>query len=190
MFQMGRQNKKCFHKRYGQNANHGLGHYGDKFSHNPFNVQQGSKGHNGCGHCHDNRSPYLFHTVKNSLFWGFAHGIMGVDIFSHYYGIIHQYPQGHDKPEQRKHINGGTQVIQDQKRPHKGDWNSRCNPEGKAQIQKQCQHDKHQQNSLQSVFKQKINTSLDHICHIKPVSKGYISRHLVLVFFNIFYGCV
>jgi len=43
---------------------------------------------------------------------------MGIDIFTHNNGVIHQNSQGHDKSEKRDHINGLIKPVEHYKSSH------------------------------------------------------------------------
>jgi hypothetical protein len=76
---------------------------------------------------------------------------MGIDIFTHNNGVIHQDSQGHDKGKKGDHVNGLIKPVEHHEGPHECNRYPDGYPEGQAQIQKKGQGDKNQHYTLKTV---------------------------------------
>ena len=176
---MRRQDDQGFPQGNDQDGNHRLGHDTDEFAHDAGDEHQRQKGHDGGGDGHDHRPADFSHAVHHGAVRGFSLSEMGIDILSHDNGIVYQDAQGHDEGEQGDHVDGRPVIVQDHEGPHERDGNADGHPERQAQVEKQGQDDEDENDALEPVAQQQVDTVPHHGGQVDPGGQLDAGRHAV-----------
>ena len=104
----------------------------DELSQLSAEHQQGQKGENRRHRRGEYRRKHLHRPFQRRLFGGHALLDVAVDVLRHDDRLVHQHPQGDQRPEEREHVETVMQDLQRHETDHEADGNTdgddQCDP--------------------------------------------------------------
>ena len=86
---------------------------------------------------------------------------MPVDVVADHDGVVHNDADRHQKREHREHVERLVGAVHDGPGSEHGERDAHRHPEGDLEIEKQCEHDKHDDQALHSIRDQHVEAVSD-----------------------------
>ena len=153
---MRRQNKQGLDQGDQKDGNHHQWNNPNEFPHNALNKNKGHESGNRGQDREGHRYCHLAGTVNRRFQVGFSQLPMFKYILTHHDSIIHHNAQGHDKGEQRNHINGNIQTGHNHQGAQKRNWNAKHYPQGQTNLQKHAEHNENHDEPENGVFQKQF----------------------------------
>ena len=168
-----------------QHGNQCQGQHAEELAHHPGDEQQRHEGNHGCQHGGRHRGDDLAGALDRRLQGGLAHLAMRVNVLAHHDGVVDEDAQRHDEREHREQVERLAGEIEIGPGREDGERYSQGDPERRAKVEEQRQHENDQGQSLQPVSHQQTNP-VAHVDRLivpgdQPVSLGELGRSDVVV---------
>ena len=153
---MGRQDQERFDPGNRKHRDHGDGNDLPNLAHDPRDKHEGQEGHHVAQDAEGHRQGHVAGSENGGVHHVAALLPGLVYILAYHDGIVDHNAQGHDEGKHGDHVDGDTQMGQEEKGPQKSGGDAHGHPKGQLKFEKQTQQTQDQYQAQAGVAEQQV----------------------------------